>query len=70
LIVDHALWPAAVISASLAVGVGAACLLGISVPTLLHAVKLDLTIAAGPITLAATDVAMLLLYLGITGVLL
>jgi magnesium transporter len=70
LILDHALWPAAVISASLAVGVGAACLLGISIPTLLHAVKLDLTIAAGPITLAATDIAMLLLYLGITGVLL
>jgi magnesium transporter len=70
LILDHALWSAAVISASLAVGVGAACLLGISIPTLLHAVKLDLTIAAGPITLAATDIAMLLLYLGITGVLL
>jgi magnesium transporter len=70
LVLDRALWPAAVISASLTVGVGAACLLGISIPTLLHAVKLDLTIAAGPITLAATDVAMLLLYLGITGVLL
>ena len=70
LILDHALWPAAVISASLTVGVGAACLLGISIPTLLHAAKLDLTIAAGPITLAATDIAMLLLYLGITGVLL
>jgi magnesium transporter len=70
LIVDHAVWPATVISGSLAVGVGAACLLGISIPTLLHAAKLDPTIAAGPITLAATDVAMLLLYLGITGVLL
>lgn len=70
LILDHALWPAAVISASLAVGVGAACLLGISIPTLLHAVKLDLTIATGPITLAATDIAVLLLYLGITGMLL
>jgi magnesium transporter len=70
LLLDHALWPAIVISGSLAVGVGAACLLGISIPTLLHVAKLDLTIAAGPITLAATDVAMLLLYLGITGVLL
>jgi magnesium transporter len=70
LVLDHALWPAAVISASLAVGVGAACLLGISIPTLLHVAKLDLTIAAGPITLAATDIAMLLLYLGITGALL
>jgi magnesium transporter len=69
-VLDHALWPAIVISASLAVGVGAACLLGISIPTLLHVAKLDLTIAAGPITLAATDIAMLLLYLGITGALL
>jgi magnesium transporter len=70
LLLDHALWPALVISGSLAIGVGAACLLGISIPTLLHVAKLDLTIAAGPITLAATDVVMLLLYLGITGVLL
>jgi magnesium transporter len=70
LIVDRALWPATVISVSLAAGVGVACLLGISIPTLLHVAKLDPTIAAGPITLAATDVAMLLLYLGITGVLL
>ena len=67
LLLEHALWPAAVISASLAAGVAAACLLGISIPTLLHVAKLDLTIAAGPITLAATDVAILLLYLGITG---
>lgn len=70
LILDRALWPALVISGSLAIGVGAACLLGISIPTLLHVAKLDLSIAAGPITLAATDIAMLLLYLGITGVLL
>jgi magnesium transporter len=68
LIVERVLWPATVISASLAAGVVTACLLGISIPTLLRVVKLDLTIAAGPITLAATDVAMLLLYLGITGV--
>ncbi len=67
---DHAVWSAMVISASLAIGVGVACLLGISIPTLLHVAKLDLTIAAGPITLAATDIAMLLLYLGITGALL
>jgi Mg/Co/Ni transporter MgtE len=45
-------------------------LLGISIPALLHAAKLDLTIAAGPITLAATDIVMLLLYLGITSALL
>jgi magnesium transporter len=66
LLLDHTLWSAIVISGSLALGVGAACLLGISIPTGLHVAKLDLTIAAGPITLAATDIAMLLLYLGLT----
>jgi magnesium transporter len=70
LVLDRGLWPAAVISASLALGLGAACLLGISIPTLLHVAKLDLTIAAGPITLAVTDIVMLLLYLGLTSALL
>jgi len=37
-------------------------LLGISIPTLLHIAKLDLTIAAGPITLALTDIVTLLVY--------
>ena len=69
-IIGHALRPAAVISGSLALAVCAACLLGISIPTLLHAAKLDLTIAAGPITLAVTDIATLLLYLGLTSALL
>jgi magnesium transporter len=70
LALDHAVWPAVVISGSLAIGVSAACLLGISIPTLLHAAKLDLTIAAGPITLATTDITMLLLYLSMTSALL
>jgi magnesium transporter len=70
LVLDRSLWPAAVISTSLALGVVAACLLGISIPTLLHVAKLDLTIAAGPLTLAITDVVTLLLYLGLTGALL
>jgi len=63
---EHEVWPAAVISGSIALGVGAACFLGISIPTLLHVAKLDLTIAAGPITLAFTDIVMLLLYLALT----
>jgi len=37
---------------------------------LLHVAKLDLTIAAGPITLAVTDMVTLLLYLSLTGTLL
>lgn len=66
----RSVWPATVISSSLALALCAACLLGISIPTLLHALKLDLTIAAGPITLAVTDIATLLLYLGLTSALL
>ena len=70
LILDHALWPALIISGSIAFAVGAACLLGISIPTLLHVAKLDLTIAAGPITLALTDIVTLLVCLSLTSVLL
>jgi len=44
-----------VISGSLALGLTAACLLGVTIPILLHVAKLDLTIASGPITLAITD---------------
>lgn len=40
----------------------AACTCGISIPTALHALKLDPKIAAGPITLAVTDVFSLLFY--------
>jgi magnesium transporter len=70
LVLDRALWPATVISGSIALGVCVACLIGISIPTMLHVAKLDLTIAAGPITLAVTDVITLLLYLNLTSALL
>lgn len=40
----------------------AACVTGLSVPTFLHAFKLDPKIAAGPITLALTDIFTLLFY--------
>ncbi|HWB58374.1 MAG TPA: magnesium transporter [Chthoniobacteraceae bacterium] len=63
-------WTAAVIGASLMLAVCSACMLGISIPALLRALKLDLTIAAGPITLAITDIATLLIYLGLTSSLL
>jgi len=61
---------------ALAIGLGillslcAACLFGISVPALLHALKLDPKIAAGPITLALTDVSTLLCYFTMAMVLL
>lgn len=41
-----------------------ACLFGLSVPVTLHTLRLDPKIAAGPLTLALTDVCTVLLYLG------
>jgi magnesium transporter len=40
----------------------AACFFGLSVPALLHALKLDPKIAAGPVTLAFADIFTLLFY--------
>ena len=55
--------PAAfVIGVSVAFCLGAACVTGLSVPTLLHALKLDPKIAAGPITLALAYIFTLLFY--------
>jgi magnesium transporter len=42
-----------------------ACLLGVTVPAVLRAVKADPRIAAGPVVLASADVATLLLYFGL-----
>ncbi len=55
--------PAAfVIGVSVGFCLCAACVTGLSVPTLLHALKLDPKIAAGPITLALADIFTLLFY--------
>jgi magnesium transporter len=48
----------------------AACAFGMSIPTALHALKLDPKIAAGPITLAATDVFSLLFYFTLANIVL
>jgi len=53
---------AVVVGASVFGSVLIASLIGLSVPSALHALKLDPRIAAGPITLAITDVLTLLLY--------
>jgi magnesium transporter len=55
-------WTGLIIGASILLSLGAACLLGLSVPTLLHALRLDPKIAAGPVTLAVTDLCTLLFY--------
>jgi magnesium transporter len=62
--------PAVVIGSSIFLSLLMACLLGLSVPSLLHALRLDPKIAAGPITLAATDILTLLFYFSIASVLL
>jgi magnesium transporter len=50
------------IGGSVLLALSAACFFGLSVPALLHALKLDPKIAAGPVTLAFTDIFTLLFY--------
>ena len=58
----HDLSGAAVIGTSIAISLVTACLFGFSVPSLLHSLKLDPKIAAGPVTLAVTDFSALAFY--------
>src|SRR5262249_8615003 len=62
LIWQRAEMPAFVIGASVTFCLLTACVAGLSVPALLHALKLDPKIAAGPITLAIADIFTLLFY--------
>jgi magnesium transporter len=59
-----------VIGASILLALCAACFFGLSVPALLHALKLDPKIAAGPVTLAFTDLFTLLFYFSLAALLL
>ena len=61
---------AAVVGGSIAVSLVTACLFGFSVPSLLHWLKLDPKIAAGPVTLAVTDFFALAFYLSLAWLLL
>jgi magnesium transporter len=63
-------WAALVVGGGIAGAVLGACFFGLSVPAGLHALKLDPKIAAGPITLALTDVVTLLVYFGLASVVL
>src|SRR3984893_3439646 len=53
---------AGAIGGSIALSLVTACLFGLGVPSLLHRLKLDPKIAAGPITLALADTCALVLY--------
>ncbi len=61
---------AGIIGSSIAVALVAASIFGLSIPTLLHALKIDPKIAAGPITLAITDICTIFLYFTIAKILL
>ena len=58
------------IGSSIMLSLMTACLFGLSVPSLLHWLKLDPKIAAGPVTLAVTDFVALLFYFGIAALVL
>lgn len=58
------------IGASILLALVASCGFGLSIPTVLHACKLDPKIAAGPMTLALSDIFTLLFYFSIAAFLL
>jgi len=64
----HQFGTALAIGGSVVLSLGTACLLGLSIPSLLHALKLDPKISAGPVTLALADIATLLFYFGAASV--
>jgi magnesium transporter len=47
-----------------------ACFLGVSIPVLLHRLRLDLRVACGPATLALTDVCTIVVYFSLAAVVL
>jgi magnesium transporter len=55
----------AVIGGSIFLSLCMACFLGLSVPSLLHAMRWDPKVAAGPLTLALTDVFTIVFYFGL-----
>ncbi len=60
--------PALVIGGTVCASVVTASLLGLGIPALLHGLKLDPKIAAGPITLAVADIFTLLFYFNLARV--
>ncbi len=61
---------ALVIGLSIVASVTAAGIIGMSIPTLLHAIHEDSKIAAGPLTLATTDILTLVFYFNIAAIIL
>jgi magnesium transporter len=65
-----ALLPAGVIGGSIFLALCAACAWGLSIPALLHSLKLDPKIAAGPVALAITDLCTLTFYFNLASLVL
>jgi magnesium transporter len=61
---------ALVIGGGILLAMTGACLFGLSIPALLHALKLDPKIAAGPLTLALADICTIAFYFGLASILL
>ena len=61
------LLPALVIGGSLVLTLTTACLVGLSIPTALHALRLDPKIAAGPLALTISDLFTIAIYLSLAG---
>jgi magnesium transporter len=58
------------IGSSILLTLCAGSIVGLSVPTLLHKVRLDPKISAGPVTLAITDIITILIYFSLATLLL
>lgn len=58
------------IGTSIILTIVAAVFFGLSIPSLLHKLKLDMRIAAGPLTLALTDISTILIYFSLAKLLL
>ena len=66
----HQPWVALAIGGSIWLAIITACLLGVALPSLVRAVKGNPRIAAGPVVLAAADIATLIFYFNLAGLIL
>lgn len=58
-----------IISLTIVCSMAASCVYGVLIPAVIHSLRGDLRVAAGPITLAVTDVSTVLLYMNIAEIL-
>lgn len=61
----HDIIAALVIGLSIVLSIMTACVMGLSAPVIIHALKLDPKVAAGPLALGLSDICTLLFYFGL-----